>query len=79
MRGSKLKIRLLIGIAIIAFAYIQRCNRQEVNPYTGKKQAISMTTDQEIAIGLRNAPIMAKQHGGLISRRTFTGLCRYGR
>jgi len=65
MRGRKLKIRLLIGVAIIAFAYIQRCNRQEINPYTGKKQAISMTTDQEIAIGLQNAPIMAKQHGGL--------------
>lgn len=65
MRGRKLKIRLLIGVAIIAFAYIQRCNRQEINPYTGKEQAISMTTDQEIAIGLQNAPQMAQQHGGL--------------
>ena len=65
MRGNKFKIRLLIGVAIVAFAYIQRCNNQEINPYTGKKQAISMTTDQEIAIGLQNAPQMAQQHGGL--------------
>jgi len=65
MRGNKFKIRLLIGVAIIAFAYIQRCNRQEINPYTGKKQAISMTTEQEIAIGLQNTPQMTEQHGGL--------------
>jgi len=65
MRRNKFKIRLLIGVAIIAFAYIQRCNRQEVNPYTGKKQAISMTTDQEIAIGLQSAPQMTQQYGGL--------------
>jgi len=65
MRGNKYKTRLLIGVAIIAFAFIQRCNRQEVNPYTGKKQAISMTTDQEIAIGLQNVPQMTQQYGGL--------------
>lgn len=65
MRSNRLKIRLLIGAAIILFAYVQRCNRKETNPYTGRVQAISMTSDQEIAIGLQNAPIMAQQHGGL--------------
>ncbi|PHS05804.1 MAG: peptidase M48 Ste24p [Kordia sp.] len=65
MRGSKVKIRLLIGVAIIAFAYFQKCNRQEINPYTGKKQTITMTTDQEIAIGLQSAPQITQQHGGL--------------
>ena len=65
MRSNRLKIRLLIGAAIILFAYVQRCSRKETNPYTGRVQAISMTSDQEIAIGLQNAPIMAEQHGGL--------------
>ena len=65
MRSNRLKIRLLIGAAIILFAYVQRCSRKETNPYTGRVQAISMTSDQEIAIGLQNAPIMAQQHGGL--------------
>ncbi|MBT8395231.1 MAG: M48 family metalloprotease [Flavobacteriaceae bacterium] len=65
MRSNKFKIRLLIGIAIVAFAFIKKCNQQEVNPYTGRKQTITMTTDQEIAIGLQNAPQMAQQHGGL--------------
>jgi len=65
MRSNKLKIRLLIGVAIVAFAFIQKCNQQEVNPYTGRKQTITMSPDQEIAIGLQSAPQMAQQHGGL--------------
>lgn len=65
MRGSKFKIRLLIGIAIVAFAYMQKCNRQEVNPYTGRQQTITMNPDQEIRIGLDSRDQMAQQHGGL--------------
>ena len=65
MRSNKFKIRLLIGIAIVAFAFIQKCSQQEVNPYTGRKQTITMTPDQEIAIGLQSVPQMAEQFGGL--------------
>ena len=63
--GSKFKIRLFIGIAIVAFAYLKKCSQQEVNPYTGKTQAVSLSPEQEIAIGLQQAPMMAQQHGGL--------------
>ena len=59
------KTRLLIGIAIIAFAYLRKCSQQETNPYTGKTQAVSLSPEQEIAIGLQQAPIMTQQHGGL--------------
>ncbi|REH56703.1 peptidase M48-like protein [Tenacibaculum gallaicum] len=59
------KTRLLIGIAIVAFAYLRKCSQQEVNPYTGKTQAVSLSPEQEIAIGLRQTPIMTQQHGGL--------------
>ncbi len=63
-RGSW-KIRIFIGLAIVAFAFIQRCNNKEENPYTGRVQTINMSADQEIAIGLQSAPEMAQQHGGL--------------
>ena len=63
-RGSW-KIRILIGLAIVAFAFIQRCNTKEENPYTGRVQNINMSAEQEIAIGLQSAPEMAQQHGGL--------------
>ncbi|WP_350290606.1 M48 family metalloprotease [uncultured Croceitalea sp.] len=63
-RGSW-KIRILIGVAIVAFAFIKKCNNTEENPYTGRSQHITMNPDQEIAIGLQSAPEMAQQHGGL--------------
>lgn len=65
MKGSKFKIRLLIGVAIAVFFFIKRCNQQETNPYTGRNQTIGMTADQEIAIGLDSRNQMAQQHGGL--------------
>lgn len=65
MRRGNFKVRLLIGVAIVAFAFVRRCSQQETNPYTGRTQAISLSPDQEIAIGLQSAPGMAQQHGGL--------------
>jgi len=65
MRRSSWKIRILIGVAIVAFAFIKRCNSKEQNEYTGRVQTINMTAEQEIAIGLQSAPEMAQQHGGL--------------
>ncbi len=65
MRRGSWKIRILIGLAIVAFAFIQRCNNKEKNQYTGRVQNINMSADQEIAIGLQSAPEIAQQHGGL--------------
>lgn len=65
MRRGNFKVRLLIFVAIAAFAYLRKCSQEEINPYTGKKQAISLSPDEEIAIGLQSAPGMAQQHGGL--------------
>ena len=64
-RGSNLKIRLLIGAGIILFSLFKYYSNRETNPYTGKKQSISLSVEEEIAIGLRSAPSMAQQHGGL--------------
>ena len=63
-RGSW-KIRIFIGLAIVAFAFIQRCSNRETNPYTGREQTINMSSEQEIAIGLQSAPQMIQDFGGL--------------
>jgi len=63
-RGSW-KIRILIGLAIVGFAFVQRCSNKEENPYTGRVQNINMTAEQEIAIGLQNLPDMSREYGGL--------------
>jgi predicted Zn-dependent protease len=74
MRGSRWKIRIFIGLAIVAFALIQRCNNKETNPYTGREQNINMSADQEIAIGLQSAPEMSQQYGGLYPDQRFQTL-----
>ena len=65
MRRGSNKVKLLIGTALVLFAVIKYCSSAETNPYTGKKQHISISETQEIAIGLQSAPYMAEQHGGL--------------
>ena len=74
MRGRNLKVRLLIGIAIALFFVFKRCSQQEVNPYTGRTQTISMTPDKEIAIGLQSAPQITQQHGGLHQNNQYQTL-----
>lgn len=59
------KIRIFIGLAIVAFAFFKKCANTQENPYTGKEQTISMSTEKEIAIGLQSAPQMINQYGGM--------------
>lgn len=73
MRGN-LKGRLLIGLCIAAFFGFKYWSQQEVNPYTGQLQAISMTTDQEIQMGLQSRDQMAAQHGGLYPNENYQAL-----
>ena len=54
MRRGSWKIRIFIGLAIVAFAFFKRCNSKEKNEYTGRVQTINMTADQEIAKGLND-------------------------
>jgi len=77
MRRGSWKIRIFIGLAIVAFAFIQRCNNKEENPYTGRVQNINMTSEEEIAIGLQSAPEMAQQHGGLYPDERLQSLVDY--
>jgi predicted Zn-dependent protease len=57
--------RLIIAVIIAAISLIGYFGRSVVNPVTGKNQHISLTPEQEVAIGLQAAPEMAQQFGGL--------------
>ncbi|GAK92945.1 Gll1625 protein [Nonlabens ulvanivorans] len=65
MRGGSGKIRLFIGLAIVAFAVLKYCSSAETNNYTGETQYVDLSTDQEIAMGLSAAPSMIAEYGGL--------------
>ena len=71
MRRGRWKIRILIGLVIVAFALFQKWQNSEKNPYTGRVQNINMTSEQEIAIGLQSAPEIAQQYGGLYPDQRF--------
>ena len=62
---SGLKIRLLIGAAILLFSVVSYLRNSEINPVTGQKQRVGdMTVEDEIVMGLRSVEPMARQHGG---------------
>ncbi len=58
-------MKLLIGGAIILFSFFKYWSKAETNEYTGKKQHISLSVDDEIRLGLQSAPHMAQEYGGL--------------
>lgn len=57
--------RLLVALAIAAFALLSYFGSKEFNPVTQEEQYVGITPDQEIALGLQAAPEMAAQFGGL--------------
>lgn len=57
------RLLLALGVAVMGIvAYL--ASRQE-NPITGEVQAIALTPEQEVALGLASVPEMAAQFGGL--------------
>lgn len=64
-RRNTWKIRIFIGLAIVAFAFMRKCASTETNPYTNREQAIALDPQEEIMLGVQSAPQMAAQHGGL--------------
>lgn len=63
-RGSG-KSRIVIALVVAAIALFSYFASREYNPITGEDQAVAMSREQEIALGLQAAPEMAQQHGGL--------------
>jgi predicted Zn-dependent protease len=52
-------------MVIAAGALLSYYGSREVNPVTGETQHIAISKEQEVALGLRSAPEMAEQFGGL--------------
>jgi predicted Zn-dependent protease len=58
-------LRIGIAVLMVAVAVISFLGSKQFNPVTSEDQYISMTQDQEIAMGLQAAPEMEAQFGGL--------------
>ncbi|HRI01231.1 MAG TPA: M48 family metallopeptidase [Saprospiraceae bacterium] len=62
---GRLGAPLIIGLVIFGFSYIKYCSTKSYNEYLGIEQHVSLTPDQEIAIGLQSTPAMIQEYGGL--------------
>lgn len=56
----------MVGLMMAVMAFLGYCGSSQTNPVTGEEQRVSLSPDQEIALGLQAAPEMAAQHGGVV-------------
>lgn len=64
LRSGSAKIRLVLALVIALFAGASYLFKGSVNPFTGEKERVGWTVEEEIAIGLQAMPQLAAQHGG---------------
>lgn len=57
-------VRWIIGAVIALVGLVAYMTHTSINPTTGEKQHVTLTPDQEIALGMQSAPEMAAKMGG---------------
>jgi len=63
--GAGGRLIMALVLAVVAIAGYFMSTRNEYNPITDENQRISLTVQEEIALGLQSAPQMASEFGGL--------------
>ncbi len=63
--GGSGRLIIAVILAVVAIAGYFLGTRNEFNPITQENQRISLTVQEEIALGLQSAPQMAAEFGGL--------------
>ena len=56
---------LIIGLLLAGFAVCKYYSNSQFNEITGETQHVSITAEQEVALGLQSLPVMLEQYGGL--------------
>lgn len=64
-RSGGITGRLLLGLIIAIFSVISYFASQQYNPVTGEDQHVSLTPQQEIALGAQSVPEIVNEFGGL--------------
>jgi predicted Zn-dependent protease len=71
-------LRAFIAAIIALFGFVSYCSTTSDNPVTGEKQHVSLTPEQEIALGRQLAPQMAAQFGGVSANEAREAVRRVG-
>ena len=64
-RRGGMKGTIIIALLLAGYSLFKYFSNQQTNPITGEIQHVSISPEQEVAIGLQSAPQMVQQHGGL--------------
>jgi predicted Zn-dependent protease len=64
---NRSRVQLVLALLVALGGVITYLSSKSVNPVTGEVQRVSLTPQQEIALGVQSAPQMAAQFGGEIS------------
>jgi beta-barrel assembly-enhancing protease len=74
--GFRIPPTLIIGLVMAGFTLFKYYANSSTNAITGETQRISMTPDQEIAMGLQSAPQMIAEMGGEVKGTEADALVR---
>lgn len=65
--GRRMSARVWLGLLMAALFVLSYYSSAEVNPITGETQYLSLSPEEEIALGMQAVPEMTRQYGGLAS------------
>lgn len=71
--GVRLSPRLILAVVIALFGLFSYFSKSQVNPVTGQRQRVSMSVEEERALGLQAVPEMARKMGGILDPRRDPG------
>jgi beta-barrel assembly-enhancing protease len=62
--GGGRKMRLIVGLVIAGFSLFSYLSKKDHNEITGEEQYVSLSEQQEIALGLQALPQLVQEYGG---------------
>ncbi len=73
-KGGSVTLKILVALVIVIFSVVKYFASSDVNEITGEKQYISLSKEDEIALGINSAPQMAQEFGGLSTNKEMQNL-----
>ena len=70
-RGRGGSLRIILALIMAGFAIASYLSSKTENTITGEEQYITITQEQEIALGIQAAPEMTYQYGGLEQNQEY--------
>lgn len=74
--GFRIPPTLIVALVMGGFALCKYYGQSSINDITGETQHISITPEQEIAMGLQSAPEMAQEMGGLSNNQQAAAIVK---